>query len=96
MFGVHPASISGAERCSRLGEMAAPKSPCWTRQGTAVDFTGPRFPPGREGVAEVIAVIVMRCDEMKLGNRKLKLNVFWQRWSSMELAPEGSGRSLAL
>lgn len=57
---------------------------------------GHRFPPGREGVTEVIAVIIMRCDGMKLGNRKLKLNVFWQRWSSMELAPEGNGKSLAL
>ena len=33
---------------------------------------------------------------MKLRNRKLKLNVFWQRWSSIELAPKGSGKSLAL
>lgn len=57
---------------------------------------GQGFPPGRKGVAEVIPVIIMRCDGMKLSNRKLKLNVFWQRWSSIELAPKGSGKSLAL
>lgn len=57
---------------------------------------GQGFPPGRKGVAEVFPVIIMRCDGMKLSNRKLKLKVFWQRWSSVELAPKGSGKSLAL
>lgn len=75
-----------------LGGMAAPKRSHWT----PLEWTlpGQGFHPGRK--AEVIPVIIMRCDGMQLRNRKLKLNVFCQGWSSTELAPEGRGKSWAL
>lgn len=74
-----------------LGGMAASKRSCWTPLGWT--SLGPGCPPGRRSTAKVIAVVIMRCDGMKLKNGKLRLNVFWQGWSSTELVPEGRGKS---
>lgn len=55
---------------------------CWTSVGQG-------FLPSRKRIAEVVPR-TMRCNRMTFKSRKGKLNVFWQRWSSRELAPEGS------
>lgn len=93
---VLPLSFEVLEGALALEKWHSQKDHIGLSRGLLGTSLGQGFPAGRKGVAEVIPVIIMRCNGMKLRNRKLKQNVFWQRWSSIELAPEGSGKSLAL
>lgn len=93
LFGVCPSTFVWVLKGS-LGGMAAPKRSCWTLLEWA--SLGQGFPPGRSGTAQVIPVIITRCDGMKSRNRKLKLKVSGVGWPSTELAPEGRGKGWAL